>query len=737
MSAAGLASLLAAHGVAWALGSLLKGTLLLVAVFVAAAALRRASAGLRHLVWSGGMAAILLLPLVSLALPWRLPVLRVPAAAAPRPDAPSAAEAGPVAAPPAGAVSGGGAPGAAIRAPAPAGSRFTLPRLTALQWVLLVWAAGALAVLLRLLRGALLVRRVLRQAEPLGTPDWTGPLMEAADRLGLAREPRLLSSDAVLMPIVCGVTRPAVVLPAGAGEWTERRRRAVLCHELAHVRRFDLGLTILSRVGCAVYWFHPLVWVAARRLRLESERACDDLVLGVGTRPSEYADHLLQIACGAGHMRSPAAALPMAERREFEGRMLAILEKGARRTPASRRHAALLAALGVAVLLPLAAMGMARAPVTAPPSGPAGSPASRTGRAAAQRAVASTTSQATNEQTRTVTRQTTASRLAAMTALSDTQAGVRAAAARSLGQREDTAAVQALVGLLRGDATEDVRLAAAEALGRMEARSAVRALGDALGDRNVAVRRTAAWALGQIEDKSSVPALAPALSDRDPAVRETAAWALGQIESADAVPALAAALGRDASADVRGKAAWALGQIEDKSAVGALGAALGADRDPDVRRIAAWALGQVGDAAAAPALAASLRDTAEDVRLVATWALGQVSPRRAPDALLSALGHDTPAVRAKAAWALGQIGDDAAVPALAAALADSVVDVRRTALWALGQMDGDAARTAIVALLKSSDPDVRAAAARALGGGRIEPRPEPMPIPQPLPSPPS
>ncbi len=740
MSVAALLDLLAAHGAAWAVGSLLKGTLLLLAVFAVVAALRHASAGLRHLVWSGGIAAVLLLPLVSLVLPWRLPVLRVPAAAAPL-GAPSATPAIPAPSPaPLTAQPGVAVPrtGTPVPAPRPAGPRFTLPALSTLQWILLVWVAGALVVLLRLLRGALLVRRVLRHAEPLDSPDWTAPLMEAADRLGLAREPRLLISDAVLMPIVCGLTRAAVVLPAGAHEWTDRRRRAVLCHELAHVRRFDLGLTILSRIGCAIYWFHPLVWVAARRLRLESERACDDLVLGVGTRPSEYADHLLQIACGAGHMHSPAAALPMAERREFEGRMLAILEKGARRTPASRRHAALLAVLGVVVLLPLAAMGMARAPVAAPPSGPAGSPASKTGRAAAHELVATTTSRSTTAQTRMVVHQSTAaSRLAAMTALSDTQAGVRAAAARSLGQREDTAAVQALVALLRGDATEDVRLAAAEALGRMEAKSVAPALGDALGDRSATVRRTAAWALGQLEDKSSVPALARGLADQDPSVRETAAWALGQIEDSASVPPLARALARDASVEVRGKAAWALGQIEDKSAVAPLEAALRGDRDPAVRRTAAWALGQIEDAASVAALSAGLSDSIEGVRLVSAWALGQVSPRHAPDALLGALGHDTPAVREKAAWALGQIGDDAAVPALAAALADSVGDVRRTALWALGQMDGDAARAAIVALLKSSDPDVRAAAARALGGGRIEPRPEPMPMPQPLPSPPT
>jgi HEAT repeat protein/beta-lactamase regulating signal transducer with metallopeptidase domain len=736
MSATSLTQLLAAHGAAWALGSLLKGTLLLLGVFLLAASLRRASAGLRHLVWSGGIAAVVLLPLVSLVLPWQLSVIRVPAPATAPPG-------GVVAAPGAGPLAlsgtGTGAPGASqALPPAPWGSvierRWVPSQASVARWVLWVWVAGVLVVLGRLLRGALLVRRVRRRATSLAAPEWTRPLIEAADRLGLAREPQLLASDAVLMPIVCGVFEPAIVLPAEAGTWSERRRRAVLCHELAHVRRFDLGLTILSRIGCAIYWFHPLVWVAARRLRLESERACDDIVLGVGTRPSEYADHLLQIACGAGSMHAPAAALPMAERREFEGRMLAILEKDASRAPASRRHAALLGGLGLAVLLPLAALGMARAPQADASRHP--QPAGRAAQDAAAYRHVTTSATRRREATAVATHTETAvSKVHAVAALRDSAPGIRAAAARALGQADDTAAVAALARLLRGDASEDVRVAAAQALGRMEARSATPALGAALGDRSAVVRRTAAWALGQIEDTSAVPALARALSDTDPNVRETATWALGQIEAAAAVPALAARLARDDRVDVRRRAAWALGQIEDKAAVPALAAALRGDPDPEVRRTAAWALGQIEDAASVSALAGGLADTVAEVRQVSAWALGQVSPRHAPEALLRAVGHDVPVVREKAAWALGQIGDAAAVPALAAALADSVGAVRQTAMWALGQLDGAAARAALIGALKAPDPDVRAAAARALGGGHAEPRPQPMPMPAPRPMP--
>jgi beta-lactamase regulating signal transducer with metallopeptidase domain len=676
VSAAGLALLLGANGAAWAVGSLLKGTLLLIAVFLVAAALRRASAGVRHLVWTGGIAAVLLLPLVSLVLPWRLSVIRVPApAAAPRVSAPpvggavSGAPAGSATAAPVTGLVGSSGPSAV-----PARSWLTLPAMTLSQWVFWIWLAGALVVLLRLLRGAMLVRRVLRRATPLDSPDWTRPLIEAADRLGLAHEPLLLWSDAVLMPIVCGVFRPAIVLPSDAREWTDRRRRAVLCHELAHVRRYDLGLTILSRIGCAIYWFHPLVWVAARRLRLESERACDDMVLGVGTRPSEYADHLLQIACGAGSMRSPAAALPMAERREFEGRMLAILEKDARRTPASRRSAALLAALGLAVMLPLAAMGMARVPQAeadrrpAPAERPAPNPNPNPAPVAAPASQSGTplagVPLARSEQTHTELHQATktSTSVVAQTSERTSTGDEKAAGADTL----DPRTLAALEGAL-DDSVASVRLDAAFALGRLEAEAAVGALGTSM-------RR-----------------------DPDAAVREMAAWALGQIQSHESTAALVAAAGRDASEEVRAMAVWALGQIQDSASV--------------------------------PGLVTALGDASAEVRGRAAWAIGTIQPGRAPHSLIAALGDASSGVRLRAAWALGQIADGIAAPALLPLLNDTAPEVRRAAMWALGKMDAPEAHQALLDALKNSDPAIRASAARALSGSSGDPWPWPWPMP--------
>jgi beta-lactamase regulating signal transducer with metallopeptidase domain len=86
------------------------------------------------------------------------------------------------------------------------------------------------------------------------------------------------------------------VLPAGASEWDVERRRIVLSHELAHVLRNDWLLQFCAELLRACFWFHPLAWIAARQIRQESERACDDAVLNSGIAAPEYASQLLALA---------------------------------------------------------------------------------------------------------------------------------------------------------------------------------------------------------------------------------------------------------------------------------------------------------------------------------------------------------------------------------------------------------------------------------------------------------
>src|SRR5262249_5695195 len=136
---------------------------------------------------------------------------------------------------------------AARRAAGPEPS-WTLPRPALRQAILAAWIGIALALLGWLVTGAITARRIVFAARPLADRRWQALLCEAPDRLGLAELPPLLKSDRVAMPFASGLWRSTIVLPADAEGWSEERRRLVLFHELAHVKRRDLLGHTLGRI---------------------------------------------------------------------------------------------------------------------------------------------------------------------------------------------------------------------------------------------------------------------------------------------------------------------------------------------------------------------------------------------------------------------------------------------------------------------------------------------------------
>ena len=303
--------------------------------------LRRRAATTRHLVWGLALAGVLVLPLTGVVLPGvPVPLPGVFADALPASlvatgsDAPAAVNA--ALAPSSSetrSVTSFGVRGRATTEPATA-SVTTAPATTGWGPVLLaMWAIFAAAIGVWVLAGVRNTRRLVADAEAVTSPEWLDQLRDIAPQLGIRRPVRLLQSERAVTPITWGWRRPVVVIPAGATGWSPKRRAVVLQHELAHVGRGDVVTQLLARWVCALYWFNPAVWFAAYRLRVERERACDDEVLRLGTRASDYANHLLDIAreSHAPGLRA-SAAVAMARRSQLEGRMRAILDPRARRT---------------------------------------------------------------------------------------------------------------------------------------------------------------------------------------------------------------------------------------------------------------------------------------------------------------------------------------------------------------------------------------------------------------------
>lgn len=194
-----------------------------------------------------------------------------------------------------------------------------------------VWLLGLFATAARSLMGAAAVRRVAHAGRRVED----GPIAAEAGRL--AREagvplPRLILAADHVMPMAWGVLSPAIALPASAGAWSTRRLRAVLRHELAHLRRRDPLTQWVGELVCAVHWFNPFAWHAARRLRDERELACDDEVLLRTPRASEYAAELVGVA-RTMRVAMPAPALSIARPSQLAKRVRAVLDGERNRAP--------------------------------------------------------------------------------------------------------------------------------------------------------------------------------------------------------------------------------------------------------------------------------------------------------------------------------------------------------------------------------------------------------------------
>src|SRR2546423_3702974 len=356
----------------------IKGAILVMLAAIAALALRKKSAASRHAVWSAAVIGHLAIPVFMLLLPaWRIPLLPAAPWVASE-STPSVVLTSDAVSPSVVDKSVGGAidntpaeqtttrTEPAVRSAIPSqpatvvSSARSLP-VSRLAVVAAIWFVGATLVLLRLALGTWQVGRLARVGARVEDGAWLSLTQRLANRLGVSRPLTLLRGDRLAVPVTWGIVYPAVLLPQEADNWSDDQRRFVLVHEMAHVKRFDALTQLLAQLAVAVFWFDPLVWVAAHQMRVEREHACDDYVLRDGTTPSLYAGELLEMVRSIGtpshDTAAPAfAALAMARRSEFEGRMLALLDPRLDRQTLPRKGTLMTALIVALLTFPLAAL---------------------------------------------------------------------------------------------------------------------------------------------------------------------------------------------------------------------------------------------------------------------------------------------------------------------------------------------------------------------------------------------
>jgi TonB family protein len=192
-----------------------------------------------------------------------------------------------------------------------------------------LYLTAAVGFLARLLIGFRFSRRLLLPSETVRDQRALLLLQDLAAAHSIPWPlPRLCASRAVAVPITIGAQEPAILLPCDWQSWDDWKLRAVLAHELAHIRRGDWRVTLAASVNRCLFWFHPLAWWLERRLSALAEDACDEVALLTTGDAPRYASTILEFAAAlqasGGRLAQPGVA--MARSSQVSRRIHRILE---------------------------------------------------------------------------------------------------------------------------------------------------------------------------------------------------------------------------------------------------------------------------------------------------------------------------------------------------------------------------------------------------------------------------
>jgi beta-lactamase regulating signal transducer with metallopeptidase domain/peroxiredoxin len=299
---------------------------------------RRKSAAMRGFVWSMAIVGCLIIPLFSLVLPkWEVDIL---------PETPVSMAPSQLSAKPVSSI--------------PIIPTLTQPDLVTDQrvlftamhwtdWIAVVWGGAGLFLLTRLVVGVGAVWHISARSKNFS---------RAVEQF----RANVRLSNRITVPMVWGFLRPVILLPVDADHWQTEQLRAVLLHELAHIKRWDWTIQMVAQIACAIYWFNPLVWFVAHRMRIEAEQACDDHVLNTGYRSTDYAQHLLDVTRNVKIAKATAGvAVTIARSSKIEGRLRTVLAENLNRHPVTKIAAGIGLLVFICFAVPISTMHLTQA----------------------------------------------------------------------------------------------------------------------------------------------------------------------------------------------------------------------------------------------------------------------------------------------------------------------------------------------------------------------------------------
>ncbi len=301
---------------------------LIIAVALASLLLRNHSAHIRYLLWLIVLAKCLVPPLYS-----------VPVAVLPPPEPPVYAPAPPRAER---MVAEDRVPQAAGTEPAglaSAASEVALSprvikrpaRYDPRAWLALGWLAGVVALSFYYLLNALRTQIWLQRRRKALPRESRRSIESFFMPHGARRMPRVWLLDRISQPFVWGLVRGSIYLPAELLDGKHAKFQAsLLGHEFSHVLRFDALINSLQVLAQAVFWFHPFVWWANRRIRAEREKCCDEMTIARwNTRPEQYCEAIVETLAAKYKPARPVPSLAVAGQvKNLEERIDTMLRPG-------------------------------------------------------------------------------------------------------------------------------------------------------------------------------------------------------------------------------------------------------------------------------------------------------------------------------------------------------------------------------------------------------------------------
>lgn len=466
--------------------------------------------------------------------------------------------------------------------------------------------------------------------------------------VGFRSHVALTSVNTISSPVALGL-HEICVPEAAITDLSTDEQRGLLAHELAHLARRDPVWLDVASLMERVFFFQPLNRLARQEIQRNAEFLCDDWAAERTGNGLPLAHCLARVAewIEASPLGVPVAG--MAEQRSLLVTRIARLIEGRRAgSPMSR-----VLTIGTATVL-LSAV-VAAAPGVRRVNAPAPSESVAAVDPANERDERPVVDEPSHEDKANRNGKSEADDPAVVAALvarlKDADAGVRRAAASSLGNLRSKTAVTALIAAI-DDGNKEVRVAVCQALGNIGDARAVPALTRLLTDPSPEVRNRAIDALDEFADELSARQVLPSTQDARPETRAKAAELLGEIGDRDAIPTLQKLL-KDSSEDVRTAALESLCELKALLSTAEL-STLFNDPSPDVRRAALEYVKEQPSLGNVATIRRMMSDSDEHVREQAVEALSELRSPEARTALREALTSSDPAVRRRAAEALGE-----------------------------------------------------------------------------------